>query len=469
MIGKCTYLDRITFGNEVKSITFAAKIHPFMENVLFTISGFDVTLLQVLLCIGVIFAGILVFAKVSKYAFSNETGNKIPAYNNGGFITRLGMSVAFLVVLVILRLLNFDIILFNINGFDVTINHVAEIMSLFSLALLFDWIISHLVIRNKYRKREIPVRTSFEQNKHSETKATKLVRYIVYIYILQVLLKRLNLDVVLIQREIKGDIFTIFISDIMIAVMIILIARVIVWFVTQVTLYRMYQSNQMDEGIQYAINQLVMYVVYIIAFLFALDRLVSDMSIVYGGAAALLVGIGLGLQQTFNDFFSGLVLLFERSVMVGDILEIDGQVGRVLKIGLRASRIETRNSVSMLVPNSKLVNQSVINWTHYDNIVRFDIGIAVAYGTDTSLVSELLLKAANTVDDVLKTPESFVRLNDFGDNGLVFNLYFFSNQVMVAENIKSAVRFEIEKLFRINNINIPFPQRDLWMRQGAIS
>ncbi|MFZ1560881.1 MAG: mechanosensitive ion channel domain-containing protein [Saprospiraceae bacterium] len=440
-----------------------------MENVLFTISGFDVTILQVLLCIAAIAAGIFIFAKLSKYAFSNETGNKIPAYSNSGFITRLGMSVSFLVVLVILRLLNFDIILFNINEFDVTINHIAEIMSLFSLALLFDWIISHLVIRNKYRKREIPARKTFEQNKHNETKATKLVRYIVYIYIGQVMLKRLNLDVVLIQREIKGDVFTIFVSDIMIAVMIILIARVLVWFVTQVTLYRMYQSNQMDEGIQYAINQLVMYVVYVIAFLFALDRLVSDMSIVYGGAAALLVGIGLGLQQTFNDFFSGLVLLFERSVMVGDILEIDGQVGRVLKIGLRASRIETRNSVSMLVPNSKLVNQSVINWTHYDNIVRFDVGIAVAYGTDTSLVSELLLKAANTVDDVLKTPEPFVRLNDFGDNGLVFSLYFFSNQVMVAENIKSAVRFEIEKLFRINQINIPFPQRELWMKQGSIS
>ena len=262
-----------------------------MENVLFTISGFDVTGLQFLLCIGVILAGILIFVKVGKYAFSNENGSTIRSYNNGGFITRLAMSVSFLVILVILRLLNFDMILFNINGFDVTINHIAEIMSLFSLALLFDWIISHLVIRNKYRKRELPARTTFEQNKPSETKATKLVRYIVYIYIGQVLLKRLNLDIVLIQREIKGDVFTIFISDIMIAVMIILIARVIVWFVTQVTLYRMYQSNQMDEGIQYAINQLVMYVVYVIAFLFALDRLVSDMSLVYGGAAALLVGI----------------------------------------------------------------------------------------------------------------------------------------------------------------------------------
>ena len=368
----------------------------------------------------------------------------------------------------VLRILNFDIVLLNINGFGITINQIAEILSLFSVALLFDWIISHLVILNKYHKREIPVRNSFENEKQNEIKATKLVRYIVYIYVGQLLLKRLNLDFVLVQREIKGDVFTILISDVMIAFLIIFLARVIVWFITQVTLYRMYQNNQMDEGIQYAINQLVMYVVYVVAFLFALDRVVSDMSIVYGGAAALLVGIGLGLQQTFNDFFSGLVLLFERSVMVGDILEMDGQVGRVLKIGLRASRIETRNSVSMLVPNSKLVNQAVINWTHYDNIVRFDVSVAVAYGTDTSLVTKLLLEASDSVQDVLKMPEAFVRLNDFGDNGLVFSLYFFTNHVMTADNVKSSVRFEIEKLFRANLIVIPFPQRELWIKEGKI-
>ena len=439
-----------------------------MENVLFTISGFDVTVFQIVLCVLVFLTGVYVFRKWSKYSFHQQNEDEITTYNNAGFQSRLALALLFLTLLLILRILNFDIILLNINGFGITINQIAEILSLFSVALLFDWIISHLVILNKYNKREIPVRNSFENEKQNEIKATKLVRYIVYIYVGQLLLKRLNLDFVLVQREIKGDVFTILISDVMIAFLIIFLARVIVWFITQVTLYRMYQSNQMDEGIQYAINQLVMYVVYVVAFLFALDRLVSDMSIVYGGAAALLVGIGLGLQQTFNDFFSGLVLLFERSVMVGDILEMDGQVGKVLKIGLRASRIETRNSVSMLVPNSKLVNQAVINWTHYDNIVRFDVSVAVAYGTDTSLVTKLLLEASDSVQDVLKKPEAFVRLNDFGDNGLVFSLYFFTNYVMTAENVKSAVRFEIEKLFRANLIVIPFPQRELWIKEGKI-
>ncbi len=445
---------------------FCGTIPHLMENVVFTLSGFEVTVLQLCLCLAVIAAGIVVFRKVSKINFSMHHDSYKPVSASAGFVVRLTMAIVFLITLVILRILNFDIRLFEINGFSITINHLAEIFSLFSIALLFDWVISHLVIRNKYRKREVPVRTTFPHDKHNETKATKLVRYIVYIYVVQVMLKRLDLDAVLLQREIKGDLFSIFISDIMIVVMIVLIARVMVWFITQVTLYRMYQHNQMDEGIQYAINQLVMYVVYIIAFLFAMDRVVSDMSIVYGGAAALLVGVGLGLQQTFNDFFSGLVLLFERSVMVGDILEIDGQVGRVLKIGLRASRIETRNSVSMLVPNSKLVNQAVVNWTHYDNIVRFQVDVSVAYGSNTDTVKQLLLQASRSVPDVLDKPEPFVRLNQFGDNGLDFSLYFFSVQVMTADNIRSDVRFEIEKLFRENMIQIPYPQRDLWMRQA---
>jgi small-conductance mechanosensitive channel len=281
------------------------------------------------------------------------------------------------------------------------------------------------------------------------------------LYVGQILLKRLNLDIIIMQRMIKGELFTVLVTDVMIAIMIILIAKVFIWFITQISLYRMYKNNDMDEGIQFAINQLVSYVIYVLAFMFAMDRIISDMSIIYGGAAALLVGVGLGLQQTFNDFFSGLVLLFERTVMIGDILEIDGQVGRVLKIGLRASRIETRNSVSMLVPNSKLVNQSVINWTHSDNIVRFEVSILVPYGSDTALIKNLLLKSIVNNDEVMAKPIPFVRLNGFEDNGLSFALYFFSSQVMWAEDVRSNVRFEIDRLFREYDINVPFPQRDV--------
>ena len=437
-----------------------------MDTIIFSISGFDITLFQVFLCLLVIVIAFFLYFRFQAYKFFDSSDEQLKRFNLNGLKPRLAASLFFLASLIISRIINYDIILFGYNDLEITFSQTLEILTLFSVGVLFDWIISHVVIRNRFRKREVPVRTSFRDEKTNESKATNLVRYIVYLYVGQILLKRINLDAILMQRTIKGELFTIQISDIIVAIMIIFVAKVIIWFVTQISLYRMYKNNETDEGIQFAINQLVSYVIYVVAIIFALDRIVSDMSIIYGGAAALLVGVGLGLQQTFNDFFSGLVLLFERSVMIGDILEIDGQVGRVIKIGLRASRVETRNSVSMLIPNSKLVNQSVVNWTHSGNVVRFEVSMIVPYGSDTSLIKELLLKSLQNNNEILSKPVPFVRLNDFGDNGLYFSLYFFSTQVMWAEDVRSHVRFEIDRIFRENNIIIPFPQREIRVIQA---
>ena len=437
-----------------------------MDTIIFSISGFDITLFQVFLCLLVIVISFFLYFRFQAYKFFDSSDEQLKRFNLNGIKPRLAASLFFLASLIISRIINYDIILFGYNDLEITFSQTLEILTLFSVGVLFDWIISHVVIRNRFRKREVPVRTSFRDEKTNESKATNLVRYIVYLYVGQILLKRINLDAILMQRTIKGELFTIQISDIIVAIMIIFVAKVIIWFVTQISLYRMYKNNETDEGIQFAINQLVSYVIYVVAIIFALDRIVSDMSIIYGGAAALLVGVGLGLQQTFNDFFSGLVLLFERSVMIGDILEIDGQVGRVIKIGLRASRVETRNSVSMLIPNSKLVNQSVVNWTHSGNVVRFEVSMIVPYGSDTSLIKELLLKSLQNNNEILSKPVPFVRLNDFGDNGLYFSLYFFSTQVMWAEDVRSHVRFEIDRIFRENNIIIPYPQREIRVIQA---
>ncbi|MFZ1457996.1 MAG: mechanosensitive ion channel domain-containing protein [Saprospiraceae bacterium] len=437
-----------------------------MDTIIFSISGFDITLFQVFLCLLVIVISFFLYFRFQAYKFFDSSDEQLKRFNLNGLKPRLAASLFFLASLIISRIINYDIILFGYNDLEITFSQTLEILTLFSVGVLFDWIISHVVIRNRFRKREVPVRTSFRDEKTNESKATNLVRYIVYLYVGQILLKRINLDAILMQRTIKGELFTIQISDIIVAIMIIFVAKVIIWFVTQISLYRMYKNNETDEGIQFTINQLVSYVIYVVAIIFALDRIVSDMSIIYGGAAALLVGVGLGLQQTFNDFFSGLVLLFERSVMIGDILEIDGQVGRVIKIGLRASRVETRNSVSMLIPNSKLVNQSVVNWTHSGNVVRFEVSMIVPYGSDTSLIKELLLKSLQNNNEILSKPVPFVRLNDFGDNGLYFSLYFFSTQVMWAEDVRSHVRFEIDRIFRENNIIIPYPQREIRVIQA---
>jgi small-conductance mechanosensitive channel len=431
-----------------------------MDTPLLEISGFEISTWQLVMCAVVVIACIFVYARFYKFSVFDDSERKIGKLLNAGFRFRLALTLLLLSCLLVLRIVNFDIRIFDFNGFDFTINHLAEFLSLFSLALLADWVISHLVIRNRFRKREAPVKKIKDTEQHNESNATQQVRYIVYLYLLQIVMKRLNLDIIIFDRELKGDVFTVHLSDLIVSIIILLLAKVLVWFITQVTLYRMYRRSDIDSGSQYAINQLVMYVIYVVAFLLAMERLVSDMSIIYGGLAALLVGVGLGLQQTFNDFFSGLVLLFERNVMVGDMLEIDGQVGKVLKIGLRASRIETKNSVSMLVPNSKLVNQAVINWTHNDDIVRFELPLTISFGEDPSKIDQILIQAADEHSDILKQPAPFVRLNDFSDKGLLFTLYFFTVEAMKAEDIKSDLRLRIKRDFQQHQINMPLNSVD---------
>ncbi|MBT8189983.1 MAG: mechanosensitive ion channel, partial [Bacteroidia bacterium] len=191
-----------------------------------------------------------------------------------------------------------------------------------------------------------------------------------------------------------------------------------------------------------------------------------NMTLPLGGAAALLVGIGLGLQQTFNDFISGIVLLFERSVSVGDVLEFEGTVGTIKEIGLRSSIVETRENISLIVPNHLLVNNKVINWTHFSDKVRFEINIGVAYGSDAALVKKILLDIADQNPYVLQYPSPIVRLKQFGESSLDFTLYFFSRNYMVIEDIKSDIRLEINRMFNEFNITIPFPQRDVHMKSS---
>jgi Small-conductance mechanosensitive channel len=206
-------------------------------------------------------------------------------------------------------------------------------------------------------------------------------------------------------------------------------------------------------------------VLYIFALFIAVENLGMKMTVIWGGAAALLVGVGLGLQQTFNDFFSGILLLFERSVQVGDVVNLDGMIATVKRIGLRTSLLETRESVSIIVPNSKLVTNNVINWSYYDQKARFWITVGVAYGSDTELVKKLLIESAKRQEAVLAYPKPLVRFVDFADSSLNFELHFWTTRFMYIEDLKSDIRFEVDKVFRANDIQIPFPQRDVWMRK----
>jgi len=337
-----------------------------------------------------------------------------------------------------------------------------------TIAKVIDWVLSN-IIAHSYEigpGATVPYAGGLSTGKEEAVKtATNTIRYILLVMGVLLLLRNLNLDVSLYTYESSGQTVDFRISKFLVVALILLAARFLSWLISNIALYGVYRRRDIDEGSQFAINQLMKYVIYLVAIFFSLNSLGLNMTLLLGGAAALLVGVGLGLQQTFNDFFSGLVLLFERSVSVGDILSINGVQGTVKKIGLRSSIIETLNNRNIIIPNSQIVNDAVLNWNHFDDIVRFDIDVGVAYGSDTALVKELLLKAVDAQLDILKYPKPFVRFNDFADSSLHFTVYYYSDLLVNTENLQSDVRFAIDALFRDHNISIPFPQRDVWMRR----
>jgi len=241
-------------------------------------------------------------------------------------------------------------------------------------------------------------------------------------------------------------------------------ARLLLMFINRVFLKRFFRKRNVDVGRQYTIITLLKYVVYTIAVLWAMHLLGIHLTVLIGGAAALLVGIGLGLQQTFNDLVSGIILLSEGTVEVGDILSIGDLVGTVTSIGIRTSEVETRDEISIIIPNSKLVVDNVINLSHNKAPTRFQVKVGVAYSSDVELVTSLLLQTANSHKDVLKKPEPRVMFKDFGNSSLDFELHFYTFEYLRIEFVKSEIRYKITELFREHKVEIPFPQQDLWIR-----
>lgn len=219
--------------------------------------------------------------------------------------------------------------------------------------------------------------------------------------------------------------------------------------------------SALEKGRRHSFFKLLQYVIWVIAVLVGLDSVGFKITVLLAGSAALLVGIGLGLQEVFKDLVSGIILLFDGTIRVSDIIEVEGTVGRVTEIRLRASEMETREGIIMIIPNSRFITGSVFNWTHNDQLTRFSVVVGVAYGSDVELVRKLLIDCAKQHVEVVDTPAPFVFFTDFADSQLTFSLQFFSRSVFRVEHVKSDLRFAIDKAFRQNNISIPFPQRDL--------
>lgn len=221
----------------------------------------------------------------------------------------------------------------------------------------------------------------------------------------------------------------------------------------------MFRSKKINLAKKYAIYNLVKYCIYVFSFVIGFEILGFNISVLIAGSAALLVGIGLGLQNLFSDFISGIILLVDSSVKVNDIIEVNGLVCKVQEINLRTTMVLTRDDKYIILPNSDLTRNQLINWTHSDITSRFEVKIGVDYSSDVALVMKILKNAVVNQEGVLKIPEPFIRFSDYGESSLNFSIFFWSQEVFRVENIMSAIRVKIFQLFKENNITVPFPQR----------
>ena len=236
-------------------------------------------------------------------------------------------------------------------------------------------------------------------------------------------------------------------------------------FVIKKALFRKKRLEKYDQGNTYAVFQIIKYFIWVFAIGITLESIGVKLTVIIAGSAALLVGVGLGLQQTFNDIISGIILLWERSIKVGDILEIDGDVVKIEKIGLRTSNGLNRDSIAIIIPNSLITTNKVINWSHQAKKTRFKVNVGVAYGSNVDLVLSVLEESAFEHPDVHHKNEIEARFVDFNNSSLDFQVLFFSENVFRIEKVKSDIRKIINRKFIENNIKIPFPQLDVHLQR----
>ncbi|WP_339894671.1 mechanosensitive ion channel domain-containing protein [uncultured Algibacter sp.] len=246
---------------------------------------------------------------------------------------------------------------------------------------------------------------------------------------------------------------------------IFLIPKLILWLIKK-TLFRKRKFKNIDKGSLYALFQIIRYVIWVIAIGLILETIGVKVTVLIASSAALLVGVGLGLQQTFNDVISGIILLSEQSIKIDDVLDIDGDIVKIQSIGLRTSKALNRDDVSIIIPNSLITTNKVINWSHQTMKTRFRIDVGVAYGSDIDLVIKILEECAFDHPDISDRESTEARLVNFGNSSLDFQVLFFSRNIFRISKVKSDIRRSISRKFTENSVAIPFPQMDLHLKSN---
>ena len=229
-----------------------------------------------------------------------------------------------------------------------------------------------------------------------------------------------------------------------------------------------YGRIHLDESVQYTFSVTIKYLMLVIGVLIGLSALGVRLATLTVFAGTLGIGIGFGLQDIAKNFISGLVMLVERPVKVGDYIEVKGLPGKVKAIKARSTIVNTFDNISVIVPNSEFMNQQVVNWSYSDKITRLKLSVGVAYGTDPELVKAALLEAGKSHPDVMRRPEPYVWFTEFGESSLNFELYVWTEDPNNRFAIKSQINFEINRLFKEKAIKIPFPQRDIHFKSNDV-
>ncbi|SEQ41227.1 Mechanosensitive ion channel [Hyunsoonleella jejuensis] len=250
---------------------------------------------------------------------------------------------------------------------------------------------------------------------------------------------------------------------VLLVVLVLIITSFVLRFVKKLVTRKMPKEDKVKFNTVFSFAR---WVIYFIVMLVVFDSIGVNVTAVFAASAALLIGVGLALQTLFQDIISGIFILVDRSVQVGDIVELEGKVGRVEEIKLRTTRAVTIDNKVLIIPNHLYLTNSLYNWTQNGSVTRESVHVGVAYGSDVQLVKKLLLQAAESHEMVLKHPAPQVFFDNFGDSSLEFRLMFTLNNSFIGAVPKSDLRFEIDKLFREYNITIPFPQRDIHIKSN---
>jgi potassium-dependent mechanosensitive channel len=251
---------------------------------------------------------------------------------------------------------------------------------------------------------------------------------------------------------------------VLVALFVLYLAGSISWFLRAFLEAEVFPRNQIDRGAGDAVKKLLHYSLILMGFLVGLSALGIDAKSFFVLGGALGIGIGFGLQNIVNNFISGLILLFERPIKIGDMVVVENESGRVRKIGLRSTVIETFDRAELIVPNSQFISQKVTNWTFSNPLARLKIPVGAAYGTDIPLVLGLLKEAALMNSKVLKSPQPVAFFVRFGDSSLDFELHVWIMDVADRLAVQSEIGQAIASGFREAGIEIPFPQREVHVR-----